>query len=75
MKVIFTAAARRNLDEILEYLLENQPSLVDPIEQRLHAVLEILGRWPESARTVAQRPNVRVASLIHYPFRTEYITA
>jgi len=41
MRVAFTSAARRDLDEILEYVLKNQPSLVDPIEQRLHAVLEI----------------------------------
>jgi plasmid stabilization system protein ParE len=71
-KVIFTAAARRDLDEILVYLSQNQPSLVGPVEQRFRAVLEILAQWPESARPVAQRANVRVASLIHYPYRVYY---
>jgi toxin ParE1/3/4 len=72
MKVVFTGAARRDLDEILSYLAENQPSLVGPVENRIHAVLEILGRWPESARVVAQRPEIHVASLIHYPYRIFY---
>jgi len=72
MKVVFTVAARRDLDGILAYLAENQPALVGPIENRIHAVLEILERWPESAQIVVQRPETRVASLIHYPYRIFY---
>jgi len=72
MKIVFSAAARRDLDEVLGYLAEHQPSLVAPVGRRIRAVLDVLSRWPESARTVAQRPEIRVASLIHYPYRIFY---
>jgi toxin ParE1/3/4 len=73
MKVIFSAAARRDLDDVLGYLAENQPHLESLVERRIRAVLDILSQWPESARTVAQRPKVRVAPLIHYPYRIFYL--
>jgi toxin ParE1/3/4 len=72
MKVVFSAAARRDLDEVLGYLADNQPHLEGLVERRIRAVLNILSQWPESARTVAQRPKVRVASLVHYPYRIFY---
>jgi plasmid stabilization system protein ParE len=72
MKVIFTEAARRDLDEILSYLAENHPHLEGPVERRIRAVLDMVSQWPKSAHTVAQRPKVRVASLIHYPYRAFY---
>jgi toxin ParE1/3/4 len=72
MKVVFTEAARRDLDEVLGYLADNQPNLEGPVERRIRAVLDILSQWPESARTVARRPKVRVASLVHYPYRIFY---
>jgi plasmid stabilization system protein ParE len=75
MKVVFTEIARRDLDEILGYLAENRQNLARPIEHRIHAVLDILARWPESGRIVFQRLQVRVASLIHYPYRIFYRVA
>jgi toxin ParE1/3/4 len=73
MKVIFTEAARRDLDEVLGYLAKNQPHLESLVERRIRAVLGILSQWPESAPAVAQRPKVRVAPLIHYPYRIFYL--
>jgi len=72
MKVVFNRSALRDLDEILGYLGKNQPHLVEPVERRIRAVLDVLSQWPESASTVEQRPAVRVASLIHYPYRIFY---
>jgi plasmid stabilization system protein ParE len=72
MKVAFSEAALRDLDEILGYLADNQPHLEVLVERRIRVVLDILSQWPESAQTVAQRPKVRVASLIHYPYRIFY---
>ena len=72
MKIVFTAAGRRDLDDILSYLTENNPTLVEPVSQRIQATLAVLSQWPQSARSVAQRAGVRVASLIHHPYQIFY---
>jgi plasmid stabilization system protein ParE len=72
MKIEFIAAARRDLEEILEYLASHNPALVERVEDRIHAILALLRHAPESARVVMQRPGVRVVPLIHYPYRMYY---
>jgi len=72
MKVIFTDTALGELGEIFEYLSSNYPTLVGPLEQRIEAVLRRLQQWPESAPKVTQRPDVRVAPLIRFPYRVYY---
>jgi toxin ParE1/3/4 len=72
MKIVFTETALSDLNQIFEYLASNYPTLVGPVEQRINSVLARLQDWPESARKVTQRTNVRVAPLIRYPYRIFY---
>jgi toxin ParE1/3/4 len=72
MKIIFTEAALSDLNQTFEYLTSNYPTLVRPVEQRIDSVLARLQDWPESARKVTQRTNVRVAPLVRYPYRIFY---
>ena len=72
MKVVFTSAALADLDDILGYTAANYPTLLGPVELRIRAVVERIGRWPESARRVDERANVRVVSVRRYPFKIFY---
>ena len=72
MKVVWTEAALAELNDILAYTAEHFPSHVAAIEQRVRRVIDRIGRWPESARAVEQRPGVRVAPLVRYPYRIFY---
>jgi len=72
MKVIYTDEALRDLDEILEFMKLNYPTISAAFEQRLRAIERRIGRWPKSAEQVEQRPGVHVVPLIRYPFRLFY---
>src|SRR5258707_14238810 len=72
MKVVFTETALKDLDDTFEYRSANYPTLVAPVEKRIHALIAHLSRWPESARAVEQRPRTRVAPLVRYPYRIFY---
>ena len=50
--VKWTEAALVDLDGILAYTAEKSPSAVVPLESRIRAAVERLGRWPESVRLV-----------------------
>jgi toxin ParE1/3/4 len=72
MKVVYTDEALRDLDEILAFLASNYPAISASFERRLRAVTERVGRWPESAQKVEQRPGVRMVPLVRYPYRVFY---
>jgi toxin ParE1/3/4 len=72
MKVIYTAEALDNLDGILAFLGRNYPAISAAFEKRLRTVVARIGAWPESAEEVAERPGVRVAPLIRYPYKIFY---
>lgn len=72
MKVVWTDSALADLDEILAYAAEHYPSLVGPLERRVRATVARIGQWPLSARTVEERPGVRVVPLVRYPYRIFY---
>ena len=61
MKVIYTAAARRDLEDITIWLKANYPGVGAAVERRLRIVVAHIGRWPESMRRSMHRPGVRVA--------------
>jgi toxin ParE1/3/4 len=76
MKVVYTAAALRDLDEIAEWLAGHYPTIAPTIERRIRAVVAHIGRWPESARPSDKRPGVRAIPVGRYPYRIFYrITA
>ena len=75
MKVVYTDEALANLDGILSFIVSNYPSIYDAFQRRLRSVVARIGDWPESAQEVADRPGVRVAPLIRYPFKVFYRSA
>ncbi len=72
MRVVWTELALADLDDILAYTAENCPTLVQSVEGRIRAVVERLATWPRSARATEQRPEVRVVSILRYPYRVFY---
>ena len=72
MKVIYTAAALRDLDEIAEWLAVHYPMIAPKIERRIRAVFGHIGRWPESGRRSIERQDVRVISVGRYPYKIFY---
>jgi plasmid stabilization system protein ParE len=72
MKVVFTDEALANLDGILSFIASNYPSIHDAFQSRLRSVVARIGDWPESAQEVADRPGVRVAPLVRYPYKVFY---
>ena len=72
MKVVLTEEALRDLDEILDFIARNYPNISVAFEKRLRTLLERVGTWPESAQQVSDRPGVRAAPLIRYPYRVFY---
>jgi plasmid stabilization system protein ParE len=56
MRVVFTQAALNDLDDILNYLQANFPTLIDPFERRVQATAARLSKWPESAPLTVERP-------------------
>ncbi len=72
MKVIYTDEALRDLDEILTFIASNYPSITAAFRQRLRSIERRIGKWPMSAEEVIQRPGVRVAPFIRYPYKIFY---
>src|SRR5579859_3179849 len=72
MRIIYTDEALHDLDEILEFIELNYPSILAAFEGRLRAVEQRIARWPKSAKEVDQRPGVRVVPLVRYPYKLFY---
>lgn len=72
MKVVYTAAARQDLDDIALWLALHYPKLAPLIERHIRAVALRIGRWPESGRLSAGRPGVRTVAVGRYPYRIFY---
>lgn len=75
MKVVWTDAALRDLDEIATYLAVRYPSIAPAVERRIRTAAAWIARWPEGARRSAGRRGVRVFSLGRYPYRIFYRVA
>ncbi len=72
MKVVYTTEALADLDSILSYIANNDPAISEAFENRLHAVVARIARWPERAQEVDERPGVRVVPLVRYPYKIFY---
>jgi plasmid stabilization system protein ParE len=72
MRVAWTDAALRDLDDIADYLLIHYPAVAPAFKRRLQTVIRRVARWPESARLSANRPGVRVVPLGRYPYKLFY---
>jgi plasmid stabilization system protein ParE len=49
MKVVYTAGARSDLDEIGEWLSDHYPTIAPAVERRIHNVIARIAQWPQSA--------------------------
>ena len=72
MRVVFTDAALDDLRDIASYLSANYPSAAAAVDRRLRIVIARIARWPESSQRVIERPAVRVAPLVRYPYNVFY---
>ena len=72
MRVVFTAAAVEDLETITTYLAANYPRAGPAVERRLRIVIARIARWPESSQRVSERPEVRMAPLVRYPYKIFY---
>jgi toxin ParE1/3/4 len=72
MKVVYTAGARRDLDEIGDWLSDHYPTIAPAVERRIHSVIARIAQWPQSARRSAKYPGVRVVTIGRYPYKIFY---
>lgn len=72
MKVVFTAAALRDLSEIADWLSVHYPTIAPNVERRIRATVARIARWPQSARRSAKRAEIRVAPVGRYPYKVFY---
>lgn len=72
MKIVYTAAAQQDLEDIADWLTLHYPALAPVVEQRIRTVVARISRWPESARLSARRSGVRTVPVGQYPYRIFY---
>jgi addiction module RelE/StbE family toxin len=68
MKVRFSKLALAELETILTRISTNNPSAAARVETRIARIVERIGRFPESAQEVGERPGVRRVPLVRYPY-------
>ena len=73
MKVRFTEAALKDIDEIRDFLLSNYPSAAPLVEKHIRMITRRIGAWPESSPRVAGYPGLRAATLGRFPYRLFYV--
>jgi toxin ParE1/3/4 len=73
MKLVYSRQALADLYRISAYYAASaSPVIAASIGRRLEDVIDRISRAPESAPKVSQRSQVRVASVVRYPFRIFY---
>ena len=71
MRVRYTDTALAELDDIFRYLSERNPAAAKAVAARVRDVVAILADYPLFGRETDE-PQVRVASLVRYPFLILY---
>lgn len=72
MRVVFTDTALEDIEAISAYVTARYPHISLSVGRRLRVVLARIGTLPESAQRVVERPDVRVAPLVRYPYKIFY---
>jgi toxin ParE1/3/4 len=72
MKIVYTAGARKDLEEIGDWLSDRYPTIAPAVERRIHNVIARIARWPQSARRSVKYPGVRVVPIGRYPYKIFY---
>lgn len=74
MIVRWTAGALADLESIENYQRHHWPAMRARFEARLAAVERRIAEFPLGAPEVEQRPGVRVAAFLDFPYRLFYRT-
>jgi len=73
MKLVYSRRALTDLNEIAAYYNASaSPAIAESIATRLETVIDRICRLPKAAPRVSQRSQVRVATVVRYPFRIFY---
>jgi len=73
MRIVYSKRALADLDQIATYYTAHiSPTIAESIGRQLSAVIARIERHPEVAPRVTQRSQVRVATVVRYPFRIFY---
>ena len=72
MKVVFADPALEDLEAIRDYITVHCPHISLSVERRFRFVFARISTWPESAQRVVERPDVRMAPLVRYPYKIFY---
>jgi toxin ParE1/3/4 len=73
MKLVYSRRALADLDGISAYYAASaSPAIADSVGRRLEDVIDRIFRVPESVPRVSQRSQVRVVTVVRYPFRIFY---
>ena len=74
MKVEYARRAVSDIRSIAAYYARSDdPRVRERVAARIREVVARIARRPESGRSVAARPGVRVVPLIRYPFALFYL--
>jgi plasmid stabilization system protein ParE len=73
MRLVFSRRALADLEGIATYYSTHaSPAISRSIELRFLDVIDRIQQAPEAAPRISQRSQVRVASVVRYPFRIFY---
>ncbi|MFT0876741.1 type II toxin-antitoxin system RelE/ParE family toxin [Rhodopseudomonas sp. G2_2311] len=73
MKVVYSRQALADIDQISAYYGEHaSPRVARSIGARIENVIARIASAPASAPKVTQRPDIRSAAVVRYPFRVFY---
>ena len=73
MKLVYSRQALTDLNQIAAYYNASaSPAIAESIATRLETVIDRICRLPKAAPRVSQRSQVRVVTVVRYPFRIFY---
>jgi plasmid stabilization system protein ParE len=72
VKIVYTDEALRDIDHIADWLTARYPTVAPIVGRRIQTVIARIAKWPQSARTVPARPDVRAVPLGRYPYVVFY---
>jgi plasmid stabilization system protein ParE len=72
MKVRYSPRAVGDLIEIGDYLSERSPAGARSVEAKIRATVQLLADFPDSGRSLEQRPQVRVIPVVRFPYLVFY---
>ncbi len=72
MKIEYSKRATADLRKVSADSLLFGGGVARAVEIRIHEIVEQIRKHPESRPGVAQRPGVRVALLVRYPYKIFY---